>query len=351
MGEEHLPLGASRVGQDTASQGHGDCSGRGRDGGVPRKGAPVLAAERGQIEERLRADGSGGGTFLAAEYRRRCEEGRRSPAYEAASLPGRFASAAGWKVLTVIDDFPHLGGYEPSSLAGWPGEALRSARAPMILTGRSQAQVASVLGRDGAAGLLEMVELEPLPVEEAAVMLRSLLRVAGVEMTDALVEETADLAGGEPHALAAVARSLAEPGKIDRPLLYRRYAESVCRGEIYDYWMDILAGAFDDLAGRRTALEVLVHCVREEDSPPAMDGLSTAMLKSRDDVEEALSGLVEAGLVTADCSRVRMAGSATLKDFVLGLYRQEAGGGERDFVSAALAAEKFQRAGGERERR
>lgn len=317
-----------------------------------RKGASVLAAGRGEIEERLRADGSDGGAFLAMEYRRRCEEkGGRSPAYEAALLPGRFAAAAGWKVLTVIDDFSRLGEYEPSALAGWPGETLRSAWAPMILTGRSQGRVASVLGRDGAAGLLEMVKLEPLPGEEAAVMLRSLLRVAGVEMTDALVDEAAGLAGGEPHALAAVARSLAGLGKIDGPLLYRTYAGSVCRGEIYQYWMDILAGAFDDLAGRRTALEVLVHCVREEDSPPALEGLSKAMLKPREDVEEALSGLVEAGLIAVDCSRVRLAGSSTLKDFVLGLYRQEAGGGEREFVSAALAAEKFRRAAAVRMRR
>ena len=130
-------------------------------------------------------------------------------------------------------------------------------------------------------------------------MLRSLLRVGGVEMTDTLVSEAARLTGGEPHALAAIVRSLAGQGKIDEPLLHRTYAENVCQGEIYDYWMDILAGSFGELAGRRTALEVLVHCVREEDSPPAVEGLSTSMLKSREVVEAALTGLVEAGLITA----------------------------------------------------
>jgi serine/threonine-protein kinase RsbW len=316
-----------------------------------RQGTPVLAAERAGIEERLRADGTAGGSFLASEYRRRCEEGSgRSPAYETASLPLRFAAAAGWKVLTVIDDFPHVKGYEPAALMGWPEGALRSPRAPMILTGRSRGQVAGVLGRDGMAGLLEMVELPSLPAEEAVVMLRSLLRVGGVEMTDTLVSEAARLAGGEPHALAAVARSLAGEGKIDGSLLYRTYAESVCQGDIYDYWMDILAGSFGELAGRRTALEVLVHCVREEDSPPTVERLPTSMLKSREAVEEALTGLVDAGLITADCSRVRLARSATLKDFVMGLYRHETGGGEWGFVSAALAAEKLRAAGEERNR-
>jgi serine/threonine-protein kinase RsbW len=305
----------------------------------------------GMLESRLREDGTAAGRYLREVCRDR-REGRsgRSPVLEAALLPDRFAAAGGWKVLVMIDDFAHLAHYRPPELIGWPREALRSRRAPMILAGRTAGEIGSFLGRGEAAGLFDLLELRPLPEEDALHLMRSLLRVGGVEMTEELTGEAVRLSGRMPFAMEALVRCLAGRGDIDEAVLYRSYAETVCRGEVHRYWLDLLAGYFPDLSGRKTALELLVFCIREEPLAPAVERLSSSMLKAPGEVEEALAGLRRAGLLTVECSRVRITENPTFKDFILSLYRGETGGGGLTFVEASVAAEKMRCAGEERRR-
>jgi len=304
------------------------------------------------LESRLREDDTAAGRYLRGVCRGR-RDGRagRSPVQEAALLPDRFAAAGGWKVLVMIDDFAHLSHYRPPELVGWPREALRSWRAPMVFSGRTAEEIGSLLGRGEAAGLFDLLELPPLPEEDALQLMRSLLRVGGVDMPEELTGEAVRLAGRMPFAMEALVRCLAgRRGDIDKAVLYRSYAETVCRGEVHRYWLDILAECFPDLSRRKTALELVVFCLREEPVPPALEQLSSSMLKSPGDVEEALEGLKRAGLLSVDCSRVRITANPTFKDFILSLYRGETGGSGRDFVEASVAAEKLKCAGEERRR-
>jgi serine/threonine-protein kinase RsbW len=303
------------------------------------------------LESRLREDDTAGGRYLREVCRNR-REGRagRSPSLEAALLPDRFAAAGGGKVLAMIDDFAHLAHYRPPELIGWPREALRSWRAPMVLTGRTAGEIGSLLGRGEVAGLFDLLELQPLPEEDALQMMRSLLRVGGVEMPEELAGEAVRLSGRMPFAMEALVRCLAGRGDIDEAALYRSYAETVCRGEVRRYWLDILSDCFPYLSKRKTALELVVFCIREEPLSPAVERLSSSMLKPPGEVEEALEGLKRAGLLTVDCSRVRITVNPTFKDFILSLYRGETGGSGLAFVEASVAAEKMRCAGEEKRR-
>ena len=297
--------------------------------------------------ERLKADETGAGRFLVDAYRHFSDfPPQRSPAIEAALLPQRFTEASGRKVLVMLDDFAYLRRYDPAAYVGWPKEAFCSRDVSVVVAGQSEDELEGIAGSESLTGTLEEWPLKGLDEEEAGRMVRSLLRAAGVELADARKRELIRQTSGKPFALKALVQALGSGGEADDAGLQRIYAASVCRGEIYHYWSRVLAWAFPDTEKRRTALEVLVHCIREDQRPPEGGNLAAHMLKPRGEIEEALSGLRLAGMVQVDCARVRVLEDPTLRDFALSLYRRETGGTSGDFVEASLAAEKVMAADG-----
>jgi serine/threonine-protein kinase RsbW len=313
-----------------------------RQPGTPAPGA----AEGEALLKDLMMDSTGAGQFLAERYRSFGKaDSHRPPIREAALLPHHVAEISGLKVLVMLDDFTHLGGYGPTSWAAWPKEALSSRDVGVIIAGRQVDGIAGPGGSEEMAGLSESWHLGGMTEEEAGRMLRSLLRAAGLELADGIQEQLVEQAEGKPFALKILVQALGKDGRANEAAWQRAYAASVCRGGLYGYWMGILSGAFPRAEGRKRALEVLVTCLREEQPPPEIGGLAAHMLLSGGEVEEALTGLGRAGLIRVDCSSVHVLPDGTLRDFAFSLYRQETEGTGGDFVEAALAAEKIRETG------
>ncbi len=312
-----------------------------------RDSAPLRDMDPAGLAAELRREGTEGERFLAEAVQRSCGQFPPTDIRDAALLPARLAEASGVKILVILDDFPRLGSYRPGELARWPGESLRQRSVAFILAGGEPESMQGLL--DGEQGLTETLELPPLEREGAARFVKTQLRLAGAELPGDLAGRAADLAGRRPFAMEALVRGLERNARLDESALCRAYAASACRGDISRYWLEMLKRNFPRLAERKTALEVLVFCLREQGPPVEAGRLAEGMLKNGGEVEAALDGLLRAGMVRVDCSRVRVADDPTLRDFLLALYRVEAGGADSASVEAALAAEKVQ--DGERERR
>ncbi len=295
-----------------------------------------------RLFERLRAEEREAGAFLAESYRffEDLPPGL-SPALEASRFAHRFSEACGWKVMSLLDDFFHLRNYRPAPLTGWSKEAFRSRVASVIVTGRHPAQLGDPLEGEELIGVVESRKLDPLSCEGADRMLRSLLRVAGVEIEDRLQRILVRQLRGSPHYLESVVRSLPSGVAVGPEAVQRTYASSVCRGELHNYWLRVLTSAVPELQLRRTALELLVFCLREGFPPPDVGRLAAQMMKPRTEVEEALAGLRRAGLVRVDCARAAVLNDPVLRDFVFALYRREYSGVGHEIVEASMVAEKL----------
>jgi hypothetical protein len=310
---------------------------------------PEQYASDEHLLEHLREEGGEVGAFLAERYRRLSDpSSQRSPAREAALLSRRFSEVSGIRVLLVLDDFHHFEHYQPPAQVWWPKEAFASDGTATLLAGRHDEGPGRIAGTEELAGVVEAWQVEGLQADDAGNMLRSLLRSAGADVPDSLQGDLIARSGGMPFALKALVLSLGRGERPDEAGLQRAYATSVCRGELYRYWMQILVAAFPEREPRRRALEVLVYCLKEDRSPPEVQTLASHMLKPGREVDDALDSLQRAGLARVECARVRVLPDPTLRDFLLSLYRREQGGSSGAFVEAALAAEKVRSAPEER---
>lgn len=309
-----------------------------------RRRDPSLAGKPLQPEpllSRLRADGSAGGDLLA-ETARLLETlpPERSPALEASLLPPRFAAATGQRVLSLLDDVANISGYLPSAQLAWAGEAFSSRIAPGIFACRDPGEIEELFGSGGGPAAVSAWHLGPLSEDAAGQLLQYHLRTAGMEMDEAARAALLRQTGGFPFYLHAMVRALADLASVGIREMRRAYAASVCDGELARYWRGRLAAAVPDHGLRRTALEVLAYCLREETTAPEVGLLGGLMFKSRRDVEDAVDGLCRAGIVRLDCARIFLADDPVFRDFVWALYRREFGGAEPGAVAAALVAEK-----------
>lgn len=313
-----------------------------------RPGQEQYASDE-DLLEKLPEEGGEAGAFLAERYRRLSDpSSQRSPAREAALLARRFSEASGIRVLLVLDDFHHFEHYQPPARRWWPKEAFASHGTATLLAGRQVEGPGRSAGMEELAGVVESWQVARLQSDAAGKMLRSLLRSAGADVPDALQGDLVGMSGGMPFALKALVLSIGRGERPDEAGLQRAYATSVCRGEIYRYWMQILSAAFPGIELRRRALEVLVYCLQEGQSPPEVETLASHMLKSGREVDDALEALQRTGLASVECARVRVLPDPTLRDFLLSLYGREKGGRSGSFVEAALAAEKVRSAPAER---
>ncbi len=292
----------------------------------------------------LREEGSDAGRFLSERYHYFLNyDSRRSPSAEVALLPGQFAEAQGWNVLLLLDDFSRLSRYRPSLLVDWPREAFLARRATVVTAGREEAGP-GILGDGELAGALGAWEMGPLEEEGAGRMLRSLLRVAGLEMSAELRGRLLRQVDCSPFYLGALVREIKGGAAVDEKALQRAYAAVVCRGEIRRYWLQILAAAATSRSGLRSALEVLGHCRGEGEKHLDVALVASRLGWSREAVDEAARLLARAGIIRIDCSRIRVVPDRVLGDFADAFISEESGT-NGSFVEAALVAKKIESTG------
>jgi serine/threonine-protein kinase RsbW len=298
----------------------------------------------------LREEGSDAGRFLSERYHYFLNyDSRRSPSAEVALLPGQFAESQGWNVLLLLDDFFRLAGYRPSPLVDWPREAFLARRAPVVTAGRQGADPGGILGGGELAGAFGTWEMGSLDEEGADRMLRSLLRVGGLEMSAELRGRLLRQVDCSPFYLGAIVRGIQGGAAVDERALQRAYAAVVCRGEIRRYWLQILAAAATSRPRLWSALEVLGHCRSEGEKHLDVALLASRLGRSREAVDEAARLLARAGIIRIDCSRIRMVPDRVLGDFADAFISEESGTNS-SFVEAALVAKKVGSAGEEGQR-
>jgi serine/threonine-protein kinase RsbW len=298
----------------------------------------------------LREEGSEAGRFLADRYRYFLNlDTRRSPSAEVALLPGQFAEAHGWNVQVLLDDFSRLSGYRPAPLADWPREAFLARRAPVVTAGRERANPGGILGGGELAGVLGTWEMGSLDEEGADRMLRSLLRLGGLEMEAALRRRLLLQVDRSPFYMGVLVRELQGGAAVDERTLQRAYAAAICRGEIRRYWLQIMTAAAPSPEGLRSALELLGYCRGKGEKHLYVAHVASQLGMERDAVDEAARTLARAGVIRIDCSRIHVVPDRVLGDFVDAFIREESGA-NTPFVEAALAAKKVESADEERKR-
>jgi serine/threonine-protein kinase RsbW len=288
----------------------------------------------------LREEGSPSGRFLAESLRYFLNHDcRRSPSAEVALLPMQFAELKGLSVLVLLDDFSRLAGYRPSPLADWPREAFLARRATVVTVGRQGPDPGGVPGGGELAGAQGSWEIGPLGEEGADGLLRSLLRVGGVEMSADLRDRLLRQVDRSPFYLGVLVRELGGGAPVDERALQRAYAAAVCRGEIRRYWLQVLAPAAASRPGLRNALEVFAHCRDAGERHLDVELVASRLGRSREAVDEAAGVLSRAGMVRIDCSRIHVAPDRVLADFADAFLSEESGA-NICFVEAALVAKR-----------
>lgn len=310
---------------------------RRRDSSLLRRTPPL-----GELAEGLRSTWKDGGVLLA-EALAEASGGARGEVglSKAALVPHRFAAISGTRLLCFVDDAENLATAQADHC--WPAEAVASPIAPVVFSIGDETLLPRVIGH-AAAALLTTDRLAPLSAEAASRLARHLARTAGLELDEQAIAALARESAGSPFYIGALVRTLAGRPGGGRFDVVRAAATAVCEGELARYWIDRFCEAIPERRTRAAALEILTFCMREGERSPDAGRLATLMLKPEADVESALAGLLRAGVVRLDCTRLIVDDDPVLHDVVQAIYRREFGRMTPAAVVATLAAEKARNA-------
>lgn len=288
----------------------------------------------------LGEEGSDAGRLLGERYRYFLDHpSRRSPSLDAGLLPAVLAETAGVRMCVMLDDIHHLSSCRPRELARWPREGLMSRSAPVLLATRQGSGLIDIIDEGDVAGAAERWNLPSLDRKGAAQLFSGLLRMSGMEFPAELHDTVIRQAGRSPFYLESVVREMGDHLPAEERSFQRAYADSVCRGGIHRYWLDIMKGALPSFEIRMAALEIMNLLTLNEGALHSIENITGALMRSREEIAGAASALSRAGIVEIDCSKVALIDDTVLKDFIQGLYGQERGASDT-FTAAAMVAAK-----------
>ncbi|MFO0753833.1 MAG: ATP-binding protein [Thermodesulfovibrionales bacterium] len=266
----------------------------------------------------------------------------------ALSAPGAAAARTGKTVLVMLDDFPlaaRLYETKPGDaplLVSLFGEALGAPQCPSLLTGSPPALLESLCGDPSLRSRVARMPLGPLSDEASFSLLSSLCAVLEIKVHREALSPLLRCLEGTPLYLRNIARALGRMRKreLQGREIWECYGREVSDGETAFYWNAVFAESFPEVEQRKTALELLVHSLRQEGERLDTTKLSRLLGSPETVLQGALEGLRASGVVQPGMS-FRMVKDNVLRDFFLLLHRREVEGREavREFIEAKYGAQ------------
>lgn len=239
----------------------------------------------------------------------------------ALNVPHQSTLATGMSVVVMIDEFQrlnnfHISGNAAPMLAALFEMPLSFRKTPHLITG-NQAEIQEM----SIIGALTRIGVQPLQLEDAALMFSSLLDGHGIKIS--LEPHTLlNHLGGNPFYIKCVARAAGLSKKSEEKDFWRTYINEISDGNIYLYWLSVLKSFFPELGKRRRVLEIANRIYHTEESL-TQHRISKAFSLSERDTEVITGALYRAGFVRGEFGIFRAPEDRGLIDFIDCLYMKE----------------------------
>ncbi|MBU4319851.1 MAG: ATP-binding protein [Nitrospinae bacterium] len=242
----------------------------------------------------------------------------------ALNAPHQSTLATGMSVVVMIDEFQrlnnfHISGNAAPILVALFEMPLSFRKTPHLITG-NQAEIQEM----PIIGALTRMDVQPLQLEDAALMFSSLLDGHGIKISSE-PHTLLNHLGGNPFYIKCVARAAGLSKKSEEKDCWRTYINEISDGNIYFYWLSVLKSFFPELGKRRKVLEITNRIYHTGESL-AQHRISKAFSLSERDTEVITTALYRAGFVSGEFGVFRAPEDRVLIDFIDCLYMKEVRG-------------------------